>query len=256
MHVIQEVEAFHACDPISAETIITAEMERLGASMVQGIWHYAGAPVEITVVSVSRVDRRDLRRMDERRHVGEYVVELLNEIGFRTVSKQRAQRVVDAYWLRPHPRQGRMHIYTSRWDTAHVARDQGNTFALFYTDMGFRIPLWQAYAPEPDFYSLAERLDRLGFGSMEERADLFEQALWLSMQDSARVWLVDCLGFSPFRHDLRMADFVAGSLAECHLWPLTLHVHDGLPGGAPPHEKGRTAIAFYGSIKSLFEHGG
>ena len=60
--------------------IITAEMETLGAEMVDGKWNYNGEPVVLTAL---------IRNEDERRDIGDYVSYLLEDIGFTIESDYR-----------------------------------------------------------------------------------------------------------------------------------------------------------------------
>jgi hypothetical protein len=76
--VAKELEAQFAYHPEKAVEIIAAEMEGLGAEMVDGKWHYDGDPVELIFL---------LRTEDERLDIGDYVSNLLEEIGF-TVNRQ------------------------------------------------------------------------------------------------------------------------------------------------------------------------
>ncbi|MGC9356377.1 MAG: ABC transporter substrate-binding protein, partial [Anaerolineae bacterium] len=71
--VISAIELKYAYDPERANEVITAEMENLGAEMVDGVWQYNGEPVELIGL---------IRNEDERLEIGDYVANILEDIGF------------------------------------------------------------------------------------------------------------------------------------------------------------------------------
>ncbi|MCB0086995.1 MAG: hypothetical protein KDE54_03710, partial [Caldilineaceae bacterium] len=68
--VARQLELKYAHDPDKAREVITAEMEKLGAEMVDGQWQYEGEPVEIIVL---------IRTEDVRNEIGDYVANLLED---------------------------------------------------------------------------------------------------------------------------------------------------------------------------------
>jgi len=65
---------------------------------------------------------------------------------------------------------------------------------------------------------------------MDERAELFKKALELSMQDSARVWVVDQKAFTPTKSNVTVAADLAGQIAGSSLYPYTMRF-TGQEGG-------------------------
>jgi peptide/nickel transport system substrate-binding protein len=111
-----------------------------------------------------------------------------------------------------------------------IDRDQASVFDSYMTPRGWSVPLWQAYQPSPEFGELADRLNRNDFSTMEERAELFERALELAMEDSCRFWLVDQLSFSPYRNEVSVSADLAGGISGTWLWGPTLRHVDEVGG--------------------------
>ncbi|HXF60816.1 MAG TPA: ABC transporter substrate-binding protein [Caldilineaceae bacterium] len=219
--VARQLEIEYAYNPERAREIITEEMEALGAELVNGTWQYNGEPVELIFL---------IRTEDERRDIGDYVATQLEGLGFAVRRDYRTAQEAATIWTQSDPNEGLFHIYTGGWVTTVVSRDQAANFNFYYTPRGLSRPLWQAYAPSPEFDEIADRLARRDFQTLEERRDLFAQALRLSMQDSVRVWLVDRLSISPYRADLSVAGDLAGGISGSWLWPHTLR-RSGEVGG-------------------------
>lgn len=211
--VARQLELKYAYNPDKAREVITAEMEKLGAEQVDGQWQYNGEPVEIIVL---------IRTEDVRNAIGDYVANLLEDLGFQVTRDYKAAADASPIWIRGNPGDGQFHIYTGGWVTTAVSRDQAGNFDYFYTPRGLSFPLWQAYTPTAEFDSIADRLGRRDFKTLDERAELMAQALDLSMQDSVRIWLVDQLGASPYRTDVAVAADLAGGINGSALWAYTL----------------------------------
>jgi peptide/nickel transport system substrate-binding protein len=219
--VIRALEAQYAYDPERAEEVISAEMEALGATLVNGVWQYEGAPVEISVL---------IRTEDERRNIGDYVATQLESIGFTAIRDYKTAAEASPIWINGNPADGLFHIYTGGWITTAVPRDLGANFAFFYTPSGLGSPLWQAYQPTEEFNSIAEQLDNQLYTTLEERRDLMAQALELSFQDSTRVWLYDRSSVTPVRTEVNVAADLYGSISGTPLWATTMQ-REGEVGG-------------------------
>ncbi|MEZ4709063.1 MAG: ABC transporter substrate-binding protein [Caldilineaceae bacterium] len=211
--VARQLELQYAYNPDKAREVITAEMEKLGAEMVDGQWQYEGEQVEIIVL---------IRTEDVRNQIGDYVANLMEDLGFKVTRDYKAAADASPIWIRGNPGDGLFHIYTGGWVTTVVSRDQAGNFDFFYTPRGLSFPLWQAYTPSAEFDAVSDRLGRRDFKTMDERKELFAQALGLAMQDSIRIWLVDQLGASPYRDDIAVSADLAGGVSGSRLWPYTL----------------------------------
>ena len=218
---VRALELKYAYDPERARRIIAEEMEKLGAQLIDGVWHYKGQPVEIIVL---------IRIEDERRAIGDYVASQLEDVGFVVQRLYRSATDAAPLWQSADAAEGRMHIYTGAWVTTAIVRDQAHNFDVFYTPRGYATPLWMAYQPSPEFDEVADRLGRRDFTSMEERGRLFRRALELALEDSVRVWLTDQMTFTPRRQDLQVTADLAGGVAGAWLWSTTMRFRDQVGG--------------------------
>ncbi|MGD8398595.1 MAG: ABC transporter substrate-binding protein, partial [Anaerolineae bacterium] len=218
---VRELEAKYAYDLDRAREVISQEMEALGAEMVDGTWQYEGEPVELIFI---------IRSEDERKDIGDYISNQLEDIGFTVERQYKTSAEAAPIWLQGDPAEGQWHLYTGGWIVTTIDRDQASVFDSYMTPRGWSVPLWQAYQPSPEFDELADRLNRNDFSTMEERAELFERALELAMEDSCRFWLVDQLSFSPYRNEVSVSADLAGGISGTWLWGPTLRHVDEVGG--------------------------
>lgn len=217
----RELELHYRHRPEKAREVIAREMETLGATREDGRWMYDGAPVRITLL---------IRTEDARKQVGDYVANLLEDLGFETERMYRTAEQAAPLWIASDPAAGRWHVYTGGWVSTVINRDQAQNFADFYTPRGRSSPLWQAYEPSPEFDRVAQRLQRRDYETWEERQTLMARGLELAMESSVRVWLVDQLNVWPHAEDVELATDLAGGVAGSRLWPYTLRFR-GRVGG-------------------------
>jgi peptide/nickel transport system substrate-binding protein len=214
---VQTLEAYYAYDYDQANTVIAAEMANLGATLVDGKWHYNGEPVALIFL---------IRIEDERRQIGDYLADQLESIGFTVDRQYKTSLEASALWLQSDPDDGLWHLYTGGWVRTAISRDEGGNFQFFYTPSAFPFPLWQAYTPSPEFEAAADQLANRDYANMDERDQLFTDALEMSMLDSAHIFLVDLKGFSPRRADTTAAYDLVGGVLGSDLWPYTVRFID------------------------------
>ncbi|OQB02028.1 MAG: Bacterial extracellular solute-binding proteins, family 5 Middle [Chloroflexi bacterium ADurb.Bin222] len=220
--VNRKLELKYAYNKEKAQEVISAEMEKLGATLVDGKWQYNGAPV--TLIGLIRVE-------DERRDIGDYVANQLEDIGFTVTRDYKTGAEASPLWMRGNPADGLWHFYTGGWITTVVPRNLADNFSFFYTNRGLGVPLWQAYVNDPEFYELSERLENSDFKNMDERNQMMARALELSLQDSVRIWLVDEKSITPKRNEVKVAADLYGGVSGSYLWPQTLQ-REGQVGGS------------------------
>lgn len=221
--VARELENKYAYDPAKADEIITVEMEALGASKVDGVWTYEGEPVVLIGI---------IRTEDERLQIGDYVSNQLESIGFTVDRQYKTSSEASPIWLLSDPNEGLMHFYTGGWITTAISRDDGENFQFFYSPKsayGFT-PLWQNYVITDEFDAVAEKLATNNFATIEERAELFREALYLAMESSYRVWLNDATAYSPMAADVTVTYDLAGGISGTPLWGHTLRYTDEVGG--------------------------
>jgi peptide/nickel transport system substrate-binding protein len=214
-HVAKALESYYAHNPDKARTVITEEMQKLGADLRDGKWYYNNEPVKLIFI---------IRVEDKRREVGDYVATLLENLGFEVDRQYKTVAEASPIWIGSDPADGKWHLYTGGWVSTVVSRDLAGNFDFYYTPRGRPDPLWQAYKPDPEFDHVAERLGRRDYKTLEERQELMDKALRLAMKDSARVWLVDTIDIWARRAEVRLASDLAGGMSGSYLWPLTLRV--------------------------------
>ncbi|MCD5412224.1 ABC transporter substrate-binding protein [Thermodesulfovibrionales bacterium] len=219
--VIRGVEIYYAHNPERARAVITEEMIKLGAELINEKWHYRGEPVELSIL---------IRVEDERLRIGRHLAMMLEEMGFVVERLYRTAAEAAPIWIHGNPADGRFHIYTGAWIATAISRDQSGVFDLFYTPRGMSSPLWMAYKPSPEFDEVAGRLARRDFVSLEERSELFIRAIELSMRDSTRVWVANRVAFEPHRAEVEITSDLAGGISGSSLWALTARFVDRVGG--------------------------
>jgi peptide/nickel transport system substrate-binding protein len=220
--VVKALEFEYAYDIERARAVFDEEMPKLGAEMVEGLWHFEGEPVVLSVLT---------RTEDERRYIGDYVATQLETIGFTAVRDYKTAAEAAPLWIAGDPAAGLWHVYTGGWITTAVPRDLGDNFSFFYTNRGLASPLWQAYTPTEEFDNIALRLETRDYTTLEERRELLTRALELSFEDSVRVWLVDRSAITPMRAEVSVAADLYGAVSGSQLWPYTLR-RTGEVGGS------------------------
>jgi peptide/nickel transport system substrate-binding protein len=220
--VIRGIELKYAYNLETANTIITEEMEKLGATLEDGVWTYEGEPVELIFL---------IRTEDARREIGDYVANQLEDIGFTVMRDYRTSAEASPLWIGSDPNEGLWNIYTGGWITTAIPRSLTDNFAFFYTDMGYGVPLWAAYVNDPEFYELADKLQYNQYTSIDEKVEMLARELELAMPESQRVWLVDRVSATPKRKEVKVAADLYGAVSGASLWAQTLQ-REGEIGGS------------------------
>ena len=218
---IAAIELKYAHNPELAVEVITAEMEALGAELVDGVWNYNGEPVVLTGL---------IRTEDERLEIGDYVSNLLEDIGFTVERDYKTSAEASPCWLRGDPDEGCAHFYTGGWVSTAISRDAATNFTFYYTPDGLPFPPWQAYSPTDEFYEIATKLNNSEFATLEERTELMAQALELALLDSQRIWLKDDVGVAPHVANVSLASDLSGSIYGSRLWSETIRFQDEVGG--------------------------
>ena len=220
--IARDLEAKYAYDQDKADQTISARMEELGATKENDKWTLNGEPVVLIML---------IRTEDNRRPIGDYVANQLESIGF-TVDRQYKDRTeASPIWNSSDPAEGLWHIYTAGNINTLIARDEGTNFSGYFTPRAGPSPIYQAYTPSPEFDEAALALQNNAFTSLEERRQLYETALRLSLEDSVRIFLVDETSFSPRVNNLSVASDLAGGAQSSQIWGQTLQL-EGQEGGS------------------------
>jgi peptide/nickel transport system substrate-binding protein len=210
--ICRGLEAYYAYDPVKAGEIVGAEMEAMGASLVDGKWQYEGQPVVLIGI---------IRTEDERNQIGDYFANQLESVGFTVDRQYKSRTEASPIWNQSDPAEGQWHWYTAGWINEFVARDEGIGFAV-YTPRWSASPTWQAMAPSAELDAVELRLETNDYASEAERRQLFAQALPLGMQDSAVVFVIDTLSFTPRDAKLQIGYDLAAGVNASEIWPYTI----------------------------------
>ena len=106
--------------------------------------------------------------------------------------------------------------------------------------MGLPYPLWQAYNNDARFYELSDLLGAYNYATDEERLAMAAEALPLSLEDSARVWLYDQGSITPKVTDVSVAADLYAGVNGSGLWAHTIQRTDE---NGDPVEGGTITVA-------------
>ncbi len=193
-----EVEDYYAPDPAKGNAIIAERMEALGAELVGGTWHYDGEELEIKFII-----RTDLYR-PLYPAAGEYVADLMESAGFKVDRMLLTGSEAFAIWIPDDPFDGTYHAYTGGWGITAIPRDRGGAFLAADSKFLRPWPRWLVLDPPEEYLEVAEKLYYREFTSKAERAELMEQAVWMSMEFSAQNLLVDIGAANPWRAEMQV----------------------------------------------------
>jgi peptide/nickel transport system substrate-binding protein len=219
---LREIENKYAFNVEKADAAITAEMEALGATKnADGKWEFNGAPVTIIFI---------IRTEDQRTPIADYVSNQLESIGFTVDRQYKSRSEASPIWAGSEPTEGQWNVYTGGWISTAISRDDGTNFGFFDTDFGgccgLGSTLFTAEYLGQEYYDVSTALWNNDFATLEEREELFKQALPLHLQNSIHVWVVDTQSFFPRAANISVASDLAGGTSGSALWPYTLRIGD------------------------------
>ncbi len=219
--LIRPYEAFYAYNMEKAQAVVEEEMTALGAEMVDGKWQYEGE--DVVLIFLIRTDSDGTRVP-----MGDYVANQLEAIGFTVDRQYKTSSEASPLWILGNPNDGLWHIYTGAWGSGGISRDDGGNFQFYgspKSGYGFS-PLWQAYVLEEADDVIVEALANNTFTTLEERKELFAQAIPLWFKYSYRVWLIDGKAFTPWQPNVSVSYDLSAGVDINSLWPYTLRFDD------------------------------
>ena len=212
----RELEAKYAYNPDTANTMITAEMEAMGATMVDGKWNFSGKPVSLIFLVRSDSD-------GTRKPMGDYIAKQFESIGFTVDEQYKKGSEASPIWIGSQPEDGAWNMYTAAWSATVLDRNQANIFQEMYLpDSAQGIPVFLANVPDPAFQKLGDDLYNSNFTTAQQRHDMMVEALKLSMEDSLQVFLIDGKALIPFVDGLSVTYDLAAGVQGAQIWPETL----------------------------------
>ncbi|MBE0478720.1 hypothetical protein IBX65_06340 [Candidatus Aerophobetes bacterium] len=206
-------------DPELGRELIAGAMERAGATLIDGIWHYGKEPVRLKLIA--RVE-------DERREIANLVRTEMEKAGFMVAISYRpfAAAVLTVYST--DPKAFEWHLYTEGWGRAAPQRYDFATINQMNAPWLGNMPGWQEVGfwqyQHPELDELGKRLFRGEFTSLKERSDIYRLMSKLGLEESMRIWLVTAINSFPAQKNLVgvTRDLVAGprspwTLREAHV---------------------------------------
>ncbi|MDJ0270822.1 MAG: ABC transporter substrate-binding protein [Aigarchaeota archaeon] len=196
---IKKLEAKYRNDLGMAREMISQALKNAGAELVDGKWMYQGEPVK--VIFYIRVE-------DERRQIGDYIADLLEQLGF-TVQREyatglKAFQVVYS----GDPAAGTWNLYTEGWVFNAITSYDDTLPSFMFTSPGSGT-VFNVYQPPEELTNVANKLAQAEYKSLEERSQLVQQVTELGTKDGVRVWLVTQV--TPFPYAAKVTN-VAGDL--------------------------------------------
>ncbi len=190
------LETKYAYNPDKAKEVIDAEMPTLGAELgADGKWQYKGKPVSL--IFLIRPDGDGTRKP-----MGDYVANQLETLGFTVDRQYKTSSEAFPIWQGTPAKDGQWNLYTAGYLPSGLTRDERSLIQQYYLNTSV-----QASEPfisttsDPELQKLGDDLAQGNFSSKQERDQMMEQALELSLEDSLFVWIIDQQQYSPFNAD-------------------------------------------------------
>jgi peptide/nickel transport system substrate-binding protein len=218
---IRAIEAQYGYDFDKANEIITAEMEGMGAELVDGKWTFNGEPITLTFL---------IRVEDTRLAIGNYVATQLENMGFTVERVERTSGELSPIWIDGDPALCEWNLYTGAWSQNSIDRGSEFAFEQYYTNRVLPWPLWALYAPPAELDEAALKIFNNDFASLEERTGLIQTALPQSMQYAPRNWITSRTTVVPFRNNVDIATDLAGGVSGSFIWAKTVRFADEVGG--------------------------
>lgn len=218
---IRAIEAKYAYDFDKAAGIITAEMEGMGATLVDGKWTFNGEPINLIFL---------IRIEDTRLEIGNYIANELEKMGFTIERVERTSGELSPLWIGSDPAECQWHLYTGAWSQTAIDRSSADNFDFFYTPRGVPWASWQVFTPTPEFDELSLRLFNNDFTNLDERADLFRAILPLAAEMSTRVWITSRTTLVPFSDQVSVSTDLAAGVSGAGIWAKTVRFVDEVGG--------------------------
>ncbi len=223
--VARRLETYYAYDLEKAREVIAAEMEALGATLVDGKWNDSKGP--ITLIGIIRNDSDGTRIP-----MGEYVAAQFEAVGFTVDRQLKTGGEASPIWIGSIPEDGLWHWYTAAWSASIIDRDEANIFQEMYLPSSQQgIPAWYSNVPDPEFQELGDNLYAAVYDNLEQRREMMARAMELSLQDSLQVFLIDGKGYIPYQENVVATADLAAGIETGQMTPFTLRF-DGVEGGS------------------------
>ena len=218
---IAAIEAAYAYDLERANAVVTEEMEAMGATLENDVWTFNGEPVLLKIL---------IRNEDTRLLIGNYFANQLEDMGFTTERIERTSAELSPIWNGGDPLLCEWNVYTGAWSQTLIARSDTDQFDFFYNPRGIPWPAWAILTPSEEFDALSLRLFNNDYTSMEERAEMFAEALPMALEFSSRIWTTSRTTVVPFTNEVSVTTDLAAGVSGAALWSKTARFVDEVGG--------------------------
>lgn len=222
--VARGLESKYAYNLDKAKEVVTAEMEGMGATLVDGKWSYKGQPV--TLIFLIRPDSDGTRKL-----IGDYFASQLESIGFTVDRQYKKSSEAAPIWLGSDPKEGQWHLYTAAWSSNQIDRDEKHMFQQMYLNTSTQgSQPFLSNVSDEEFQKLADDLANSNFPDLATRREMMVKAMSLALEDSLQVWLIDGKNYAPFVQGVDVTYDLAAGVEGAQIWPYTLRF-SGKEGG-------------------------
>lgn len=221
--LMSALETEYGYDMDKAVAAVDAAMTAEGfAKNANGKWERNGNVATVIVL---------IRTEDARLEIGNYFANQLEDLGFAVDRQEKTRSDAGPIWQQTNPADCQFMVYTAGWISTAISRDDGAQFTQFNTGTMQNLPAMNNYKPSARLAEVEDKLFTNSFANMDERRDLFAEALTLSMKESWwGIWLTDNTSFSPYSNKVVGAYDLAGGFASAELFPYTVRF-EGQEGG-------------------------
>ncbi len=219
---VKSIEAKYHFNMEKGKAAVAERMEAMGAEMQDGKWVKDGEPVVIHFII-----RTDLWKNKE---IGDMFSDALEEAGFTVDRMYKTRDEASPIVFGSDPTEGVWNLYIGGWGAEGLARDESWVWGFFYTNLGLGVPLWQAYDVPEEAFDVAQKLWNGEFETIDERTELMKEATEFYTAWNTHMFVVELLGFQPYRSGIETAYDLAAGVGSSDLWPFTIRWADEIGG--------------------------
>jgi peptide/nickel transport system substrate-binding protein len=194
-------------NPAYARQLVEKALTKVGATLVDGKWYYAGKPIQVIFI---------IRIEDERRDVGDLIASELERLGF-VVNRQYLQfGQALAIVYDTDPKELKWHLYTEGWGKGALERYDVGTPAQMCAPWYGYMPGWQTegywWYRNDTIDELTQKLYFGKFTSYDDYVQTYRKVTEMCIQESVRLWIATRMDIHVVRADMQgiTTDFGAG----------------------------------------------
>src|SRR5215211_4503875 len=215
------LEAKYAYNPEKAKEVIDAEMPGMGAELgSDGKWQFNGQPVSLIFLIRSDGD-------GTRKPMGDYVSNQLEAVGFTVDRQYKTSSEAAPIWRGSEAKAGLWNLYTAGWLPSGLTRDERSQFQQMYLNSSVQgVDPFISNVAEEEFQQLGDDLAQGSFATTDERKQMMQKVLELSLQDSLQVWTIEQVQYSPFNNNVQVTYDLAAGVEAAYVGPYNLRFKD------------------------------